>query len=415
MNKKLQLLCVIYLLAWMICPPLNYGTAFRVLSVISCVLWFFLEFLNGFAPVEETQERIGKSSQTFVLISALYILMTTFISVLFADQALAAIIYGNLQIYILILMGIIASRYIQRERWDELITVFKVVVVFAFVFSITSIFRSSEFYEATRAAGGNTSDDVYYSTIVAASKHGVGSFGFFCFTAVLVPILVYVSRISRRHKGLYICAAVICEIGVASAGYTLALAISAVGIICMAFVLIRNRYLKFFFLMAAVLLILFGADLLNWVHTMLAKLAAGTMYENKVNDIFAFLLNGDSQGSFESRAERYLISLKAIADYPVFGSYIFNNVGSYGNHSSILDTFALYGWGAGLCWLYIIVIYHMKIMSRLSVSKKIYLIIALLIVLTATFNTFVMTMGALYFVIPAIAAMHQQRSKEVCE
>jgi hypothetical protein len=88
------------------------------------------------------------------------------------------------------------------------------------------------------------------------------------------------------------------------------------------------------------------------VLNVLQGAATGTEYSAKVRDIRDSLLDDQSTGTVEGRAERYIRSIKLFVENPVIGTLTFDDVGK---HSAVLDRFAQYGFAFGLLFLALLI------------------------------------------------------------
>lgn len=158
-------------------------------------------------------------------------------------------------------------------------------------------------------------------------------------------------------------------------------------------------------------MLIFSNEILTGMHHFLQVITNGTMYSNKIEDIFRFLLSGDSTGSFESRMDRYVLSFTSIFKYPLFGSYILNGTNSIGSHSSILDPLAAYGWLIGAAWIYVLIIFPRK-MSKIAGDKKLTTLITMVLFFTALFNRTTMMMGIFFLLVPALGYIESVSIKE---
>ena len=180
MARKIQTISIIYLLAWLLCPPLSYGLLFRLLALASCGIWFLCQYLFAKRIRLTAQNTLEKYGQYYFIAAAAYILGEFFLQVLFLEADVVSIVYNNLQVYILLIIGFIGTQYVAEERWDEIKTTMIAIVLFCVVFSVTSIFRGAEYELVTREAGGESKFDEAF--LMAAARRGIGGFGFFCFT-----------------------------------------------------------------------------------------------------------------------------------------------------------------------------------------------------------------------------------------
>lgn len=401
--RQIQMVCVMYLAAWMIAPPLAYATIYRLIAVVAAGVWMLLQ---NYTKKTYRNKKMGNNMQRYVLCAVIYIAAVLFCQCVFKKEPIMSALYGNITTYVLLLVGYIGGVYCRDERYEELQKILSFIILLVVVFSITSIFRSDEFYYMTRNAGG-TEDEAYNLLAQKAAMQGVGGFGFFAFSAAFSPMVLWYSYFRSKRKKIWLrIAFIIIEIGVLSAGYTLALLISILGIAICLFYNMRSRYGKLLVVLTCFVLLLFWDSVSKVLYVGLQNMSAGTMYANKVEDIFSFLLEGNSTGTFEARQERYLYSLQSIFRYPVLGSYILAGVNAIGSHSSILDPFAAYGWFVGMAWLYIVIVFPYK-MANSSRGNGIKQIVFTTLFFTALFNRTTMIMGMFFLIVPAIESVYK--------
>ncbi len=404
--KQIQLVCVLYIVTWMLAPPLAYDAIYRFVAIFAAVIWMVIQMSLRKKDVNIEVQRQLKIYTICALVYAVILLLGRCI---FDQMTLWNAFYNDVTTYIVLFIGYVGGVYCREMRYKELERIFYWALTIAVVFSVTSIFRADAYYEFTRNAGGILSEE-NEALAREAALHGVGTFGFFCFTSVFAPLVLWFSCAQTRMKKVILrLAFVIIEIGVFSAGYTLALIISIVGISICLVVKMRSTLGKILSVLLILMLIIFWNNLAPIIYSFLRNVLSGTFYANKVEDIFSFLIEGESTGTFVARQERYLWSFKSMFWYPVFGSLFISGIRSAGNHSSILDTFAVYGWIIGTVWTYIIAVYPYRISCTKEKSYK--LLTVGLIFLTALFNHYTMMMGVFYFLIPAVAYTCSEKQK----
>lgn len=402
--SQIQLVCVMYIVTWMIAPPLAYDSIFRIIAVLAAITWLLLQ--HNVRHTVGYDYHIKQHIIFFELCVFVYCFFLYLFRVIYDQATLVGAFYTDIPTYILLFSAYLAATYVKGRRYDDLRKVFKWILFIAVFFSLTTIFRSSAYSELTRNAGG-TEDVVYKALAREAAMHGVGAFGFFCFTSVLAPMLLWlILDKCVKKKKIYIISFIIVEIGVISAGYTLALLISIIGICAVIMFKVSNPTVKILIIGLLIIFVLFRENIFQPLYYVLKDIVRDTMYENKVDDIFSFLIEKDSTGSFAARQERYLMSWKSIINNPIMGSYFWIGTRAVGYHSSILDTFAAYGWIIGGAWLYLINIFPIKLSK--SLRKEFGIIAFFLLFFTAFFNTYTMMMGVYYFVFPCITIISKE-------
>lgn len=397
---RIQLYCVLYLVAWLLAPPLAYGTVYRLLTIVAAVLWLGLQFFRQ--SETKAEPKAVRRLTTYVFCMVAYVVVMLLLECFIEHHSLFSVLWNSITTYILLFIGYIGGVYAAEKRENDLRIIFYAALIIAVVFSITSIFRSDEFYEYTRTAGGE--DEAYKFIARRAAARGVGAFGFFCFTSVFAPLILWVYM--KKRTWWYFAAFAIVEIGVISAGYTLALIISLVGVLFCFMVNARSGLTKAIIIVVAVFLVFSWQAIADELYSFLYRVTEGSFYHNKVIDIFRFILEGESADTFQDRAERYLFSFNAAFRYPLFGALILEGIRAAGNHSSILDTYSIFGWVIGTIWLYLIVIFPASTIDR-SCEKngQLRFMCGALLFFTALFNRYVMMMGVFYLIYPAISSV----------
>lgn len=411
---KIQLLCLSVVLAWMISPPLAYAVIYRVICVFAVFLWIFFQIIDTNKVDEFVNEKLRKTLRMYVVCAVVYAMVLYFFSLTFQHLGLFISFYENITIYIFLFFGYVVGLYCVENRYEELKFLFFFATILVVIFSLTSIFRSSEYYLATRNAGGND-NKVYNEMSREAAMHGVAGFGFFAFSAVFAPSLLWLSFAYHKVKraALFI-SFIIVEIGVFSAGYTIALMVSAIGIGVCIYFKIQSSVVKFFLIMLLVFAFVFWNDIGEILYHFLQSIMQGTMYENKVEDIFGFLIGGNSVGTFEARQERYLMSLSSILQYPIFGSYFLIGENKIGYHSSILDPYVSYGWLFGFFWTYIISIYPIKLISENKIRGFKFMMF-ITIFITALLNRTAFVMSIVFLIVPVISYIDNNTNTLIME
>lgn len=398
-SNALQQLCIYYLITWLVAPPLAYGNIFRIISVVCVLIWLLLEFGHN---QQNTDEAFSKVVHRYTLSSILYGVVLLLSRMLFHHLNFTSAFMYDIPTYILLLFGYFAAQYIKRGRAEEIIKFFNYILILGVIFSITTIFRGAEYSTVTRFAGGETSEAANLLSRQAAIR-GIGGFGFTCFASCLSPMLLHLTI--RRKSLWYVMSFVIVEAEVFSAGYALALMISFLGIGTVLFFNSRSGLFRILVVASIIILLFAWNSIISGLFSLLQKVAAGSMYANKVEDIFTSILGGESEGTVAGRQVRYQASLESIIRYPILGSYIFAGTRSVGYHSSILDTFAAYGWIPGFAWLYITVVFPNKCGQLINRDSTFKYLVTLVLFCTALFNQYTMHMGVFYFICPAISTI----------
>lgn len=124
--------------------------------------------------------------------------------------------------------------------------------------------------------------------------------------------------------------------------------------VCMTIVLVlwRLTVLRIVIALVLVFVIVFFLDaLLIKLFVFLAPLVEGSNYALKITDLLGSLRGDAAAGTVNDRLDRYMRSLFLFFENPVTGTLFFTDVGK---HSTILDTFARWGFVFGAIFVYLI-------------------------------------------------------------
>lgn len=408
-TNNIQSICIIFLLTWIISPPLSYGMIYRILAVLATAIWMILEFSSKICIDAGGKIYLKK----FTLYALIYLVIMISFSMVFENLSVMTAINRQINVIFFVLIGFIAGRYVYSGRKKELILFYKWIVFLVVVFSVTALIRSDRFTYVTRASGAYTDDN---ELIVQAALKGIGGFGFFSVSSILSPMILWNAiRAKGREKIICFVEFFLVEVAVISAGFTIALIISFVGIVYCGYFCIRNGFHRFVWIVIAIGIWVGHGVFFSWLYSFLSDLASGTMYSNKVEDIFYFLNNKTATGSFEGRLERYLMSLRSVINYPVVGSYIIKGRNVTGMHSSIIDAFGAYGAIPGFMWIYLSLVYPKKLGIYYLSEKRLIKMSMLLIALTILFNQMALQISLFCMIVPALSLYlgEENRSKAV--
>lgn len=328
-------ICVYYLLAWPLTPPLRVGTCWRILFVLA-----FLGFL--FTAANALSRRLQLCFAT----TALY---TCFVTMLWLR-------YGELQWPVFIATFIYyAFSFIFIYYWEVGFDKFKScfwVLLGSFAFwNFTTILALIADPTICRRLG-NSGDDLSAVKLSTMELLMAGGFATVYCAALLIPRMLdllwrvrrtIVLTVPKKEKIAAIAFLVTGIVVVAWASYSIAFSVAVLGI---ALWCLRKR-LSFPILIAAtlisVVIFVLSKDL---IYSLLLHIAGDNLfYVNKIESLFN---PASSRMEAEGRFELWTVSLVSFGENPIWGA------GKAGGHSGILDLLGLYGGilGGGMVWLF---------------------------------------------------------------
>lgn len=387
----LRLICVLYVVTWLIAPPLAFDSIFRYLAIFCCIIWFFLDSMS------EKREKISDRTillQNYVFVGVLFILTKISFNIFFDGYGLIQAINYNIHYLIIVAVGYMAGSYFHKDDKKSVEIIFFYIVILTVIFSLTTATRDSAYISATRELKISTPAEREYARTVAMK--GIGTFGFFSFSSLLLPIVFSKINLYKGFKKtLMVLATVILFIGIISSGYAIAVITSIVGCSLYLFSTFKNSGTRFIVFLCAVLCIASLSMVYPIIFKFFTSIFSGTMFENKFFDLTYSINQGELFGSFKERWIRYEASIDGMLSSFFIGSYVIFQESISGGHSSILDVTSQYGlWGLML-WGYLSVGYPMVQMKILGIKNRITYIIPLF--LTMLLNPYTIMLSTTYF------------------
>ena len=402
-----------YLIVWVLSPPLSYGSVWRMLAVLSMLLWLALDTLSP---------RSVLLKPNWPVLSALvYILYTAFLEFLVPD---ISSINQQFQIWIMLFFLLVGESQRRGNSTDAQFCFWVVLLVlpiwsFATLWGIGTIAID---VSRTMSRSSQEARDL--------AAQGIGGYSYVYTVLLCLPFLAQLALRSRKEWWLGLTRwkqrlarliiwvnFLLASLLVVRAGYTIALILAAFAVLGVA--LIRSRRtLPFAISICFVGVLVVAASIaLKPALRVMEGAAAGTEYSSKVRDVRILLEEDQSTGTVNDRGKRYALSVRMFLENPVIGTLAFDDVGK---HSAILDRFAQYGFGFGFLFLALMAHVPMRVMR--SSGAPVGLAMSFLIVAIGfpLLNTVFMSWGLILFVfsrgaltVMGVSMDHAGRMQEV--
>lgn len=253
---------------------------------------------------------------------------------------------------------------------------------------------------------------------------GVGGYEFIYFIVFIFSILIFtflsINFENHQKKSKFIMLLLIILTGytIVLSGYTTALFLIFIALLLRIFgyIVSFNKLIKNtgkFILFCFVIYFGFEFILDNFLIYFQDSINA-----NKILEITSYIDYNSLGNSSQARLDVYQKSISVFINNPIFGIIFYplavNSFGeliAFGQHSQIIDTFALYGISIGLLQLYI---YIKPLKDRIIVSFKKYNVLAILIMLNflivTVFNNITPSIGfAVLFIYPTISEVMKKQ------
>lgn len=362
----LRQLCLAYIVAWTISPPLAFGDGWRILALTCAGIWVLLELGR--------RRNIFRHPTLPVVIAVFYVGYTLAIEILVPDLGALSRHY---QVWIMLFFLLVFES--ERRHGGH---------AYKPLFWLSLLLLPIWMWSTINAYGSVSAD---VSRIITRSSveveeltaQGIGGFGLVYSVVVAIPILAgFVFRPARldwrrvpggkRRKRLawllMLVNLLLAVWMVVKAGYSFALLLTIGSLMVVLLVSRRGllpviRGLLFTIVATTALALAFGPFV-----GFLSGLARGTEYQQKVADLQATFEGESAVGTVGLRMERYERSLELFLHNPVIGVLKVDDVGK---HSAYLDRFAQYGFFFGAMFVYLILYLPLRIVRNRSADPGI--------------------------------------------
>lgn len=375
-KSLLQSLCLAYMIAWGISPPLQIGTGFRVVLIVCFFTWNLIAI-----------EKCGYTLLKFEL--GLFAFLALMIGIAWLSDGFTAGVVGNLQVIVFFCyLCVFNYFYITGE---------KPLWVLAFILLLLAIWNCSTLIGFTSQRNVARLMAKEFAGMEQYMKRGIGGYGYVYSIVFALPILTWILLRHLKEYSILLKMLIIFDLFtsaflVMKAGYSIAVIIS---IIAVAVTVVYKHTNNSQIIVALMVLVALAVIInLEGLLTSLLPYVSGTMYERKVEDMLLSLSSDAAVGTVDGRTERYIRSIRLFFQSPIWGQL--SRVG-VGKHSAILDRFAQFGIFIGGLFTHY-VIYAQKRLMRNCVDCGIALAVFIATTMLFMLNNIAYSMGVIIFV-----------------
>ena len=330
----MQMISVLYLMAWSVAPPLQMDMVFRLLALGLAFVWFIIEFLRRF---EFTRLQIWCA-----------IFMVAVALITYIKNGASAVI-GEISVYMMVLAYFICIY--SSDSWQNYKIVAPITLGLLIFFNIRTASALAQDASIARQLVRDTEELYDYM------RRGIGGYGLVYPQVCIAPVVyAWTLKAFERNK-FYFCLGAAWAVSfwavIKDAGYSIAIIVAAISLIILIFYrrksVVPAFLISFIVIVTVVVMLVYVDGFRNFV----LKIFDGTKVVRKIEDLLS-TAEGEVADSFSTRVTRYWWSIQTAFQYPLIGGRLFG--GRVGGHSEILDTFAKYGVWGGVPLLAII--YH---------------------------------------------------------
>ena len=320
--KFIEAMMLLYLVLWTVSPPLQIDLIYRLAAVV-CMGVLFLVRLGTIRTLE--WQKIA--AMVFLLIIAIVAYISDGTSGLLRPIAY----YLMILIYILF--------FSTKEEWKEYSYLIPIVLIALAVWNFRSAVEVARDPTIARLIVRNDEEIYIYM------RRGVGGYGLVYSQVCIFPaLLAWTFKSVKKNLFGFIVGAVwlVSYFSfIPNSGYSIANAVTVIGILLLLFYRRRSAVLAFGISILLIAAAVWAIGYIDGFREWLLRIFDGTKVAVKVEDIYTSIMSPDMADSISSRILRYRASLESIfVRYPVIGGLW---RGGAGGHSALLDMFAQYG------------------------------------------------------------------------
>ena len=363
-------LATIYVVLFCFVPPMQVGTSYRLIAIMSAGIWLLTallidpRFLNG-------------KVKNLALLS-LACISFMFIWRLNIESAGSA--FTNLIQTIIIFLIAFMSFFIFKNDRLFLDVILTIVLILICYYCITTIQATIENPYASRIANSEWLADRY------EGNENVGLYGYVYMCVFILPALLFKVlnkvHVNKMFDFLSYIAISLIYVMTLLAGYMIAIVCVVVSTI-MIIVLRKTSLLKIIMVLSlGILVLVFYDKIMEVVINFISRIIGDNpVYNTKLDGFLQLYEEGElGESAWGARFKNYGMSWSNIVKYPFVGCYFWGNVGG-GGHSTILDTIGRYGWFTAalyftIVWKYPKLVYSYQ--SRKHLLYKVMMVIALI-------------------------------------
>ncbi len=382
LRDKIKLISIMYLTVWMTSPFLAYGTVYRVLALLSIIMWIILELFE--------KRSVFRKPTPYILVLYLFMLYTIPIIYL-VDESTG--LNSKIQFYLMLFFLFVYASY-QRKSLEILKPVVYLNIVLFTIWMLTTYMWLLVDSHVARIVVRSSEEAMELTT------DGVGGFAFINILLVyIVTILALLKNRFQQKKNftlitVFLIFSVLLAISVVlKAEYSTAVLLMVVSISYFLFYTKSiHKNIIFFLVFVLVFMALreFMVDILQFFQ----QFTEGTNYRHKLQDSIDSVALGEATGTAGDRAERYTRSITTFLENPLLGIWSRDTVGK---HSLLLDTFAQFGFFAGVALIYILFKIPYQILKTHKKNRTLAITVLFLMVALGGLNNIAMSYGFMFY------------------
>jgi len=379
-------------------PPARAITNFREVWIFCVIGWYIVNLL--YIPSFLFKPFFFKFSIFF------FIIYTVAISYSYGHNQIGNRFFEISEVFIFY-MAFLKNRYLGRNK--DSISILKIITPFYIYTSIITIiaYRSNPYISR-----GTITDTVVENQ---ALLKGVGDYAFIYFLviifAIFFNILFYRKYFLKfRQTLLLFLLCILFAVNIILSNFTIAFLLLGISIFMIIIIRKFNLPWMIIYVILIILIFIYSKQYIVGLLDFLTNLFGEMLNASRMTELNNFISQNEEGNSIEARFYTYNISIEAFLQNPTFGAIKNHNlyhefgISGFGQHSQILDCFALFGFIIGTLQLYLFFKpFIIRMRTNNNILKKLTFSVLTVFILLITFNNITPSIGfAAFFIFPTL-------------
>lgn len=401
---SIVLFCSLALMSFL--PQLRSLSFFNYLWPLNMAGWLFFAFLT--APNFFIRPSFHR------LVTYIFFAYVTFIAIASGNGFLASRYLEYMQLVVFLWGFEFYLSNFDSRRINEKIIIF--LSPFVLLTSVNTVYMYIFSPNISRTAKKDTVEGL------EQMSQGVGGYDFVYFIVFIFAGLMYLSFVFDRKlllKTVLLSSAALFLANIVLSNFMIALILGLLAVFFRFIVYKTSKSWMFVYTAIIILMIPTLSMLFDIIFDLLISLSEGTLNQKRLMEIKFVLESGIVQQSLGARLHAFDVSWRAFLDFPYTG-IIINNIKNssgivvgFGQHSFLLDAFALFGGVVGFVNLYVFLAPVFKMYyTRSSVNYSSLPLLMIFMVLILYFvNNVTPSVGlAVYFFVPVVLSYMRRKA-----
>ncbi len=394
----LSLIFLCFLALSSVYPPIRALTNYREIWLIGVLSWYILNLFE--APKFFLRPSLYNYS---IYIFIIYTVTTSYI---FDNPQIGNRFFEISQVF-LFYLAYSKNSYLNRPK-DNLI----IIKILSPIIIYTSLVTIFAYRFNPHISRGTIIETTEVNQVLLL---GIGDYAFIYFLLIYFAILfnIFYYRRYLTNSKLLLPLFLIClifGINIVLSNYAIAFILFVFSVIMILVIRKLNFIWITIYTIIFILIYIFSLQYISNLLDFLAYIFGDMLNSSRMSEINDLISRNEEGASIEARFITYNISINTFFENPLFG--IINNKNlyqeyrmlSFGQHSQILDCFALFGFIIGSLQLYLFLNpFIIRMRNKNRILRKLTFIVLIIFFLLITFNNITPSVGfATFFIFPSI-------------